>query len=62
MKCMYSESEDIVKSGINRVSAPKYICEEYSKEFIDRLLLETLSLAGLSRVKCIRDLAKKRYK
>ena len=66
MKCLYCESEQVVKNGINPCGTQKYICKEcdyqfvenpknkiitqYEKDLIDKLLLEKISLAGISRV------------
>ena len=66
MKCPYCHSDDCVKNGFNSSNTPKFLCKECrrqfvenpiqsripdeTKELIDRLLLERISLAGIARV------------
>lgn len=66
MRCTYCHSQDTVKNGISMTNKQKYKCNtcnrqfilnpekftipNQTKELIDRLLLERISLAGIARI------------
>ena len=66
MNCPYCQSAHVVKKGSNSVGTPKFLCCDCKRQFvanakkkpisnetkqvIDRLLLERISLAGIARV------------
>lgn len=66
MNCRHCSSAEIVRNGSNSVGTPKFLCRgcgrqfverpkkrpisQETKELIDRLLLERVSLAGIARV------------
>lgn len=66
MQCTYCHSQDTVKNGISMTNKQKYKCNScnrqfilnpekfpipnQTKELIDRLLLERISLAGIARI------------
>ncbi len=82
MRCGYCDSLEVVKNGSNGMGKQKYKFKEYKRQFvlnpypnkistetkqlIEELLLEKISLAGISRVtkvskKWLQDYVNKKY-
>jgi len=77
MYCPYCQNTHIVKNGSNGVGTPKFLCKTCRKQFvenpknkrvsgqtkqtIDKLLLERISLAGIARATNVSECYLQKY-